>query len=114
MLLQTGLSTYRSRAAISNCVSTSANDACAIATCCKYSRVVALVCPSAIFDGTDTAARRIWFVSPYSSVLGNSGGAIYGFHNIHPALPHIQITKVLNLAHSIKPIAPASHLPPPP
>ncbi|MCO5295686.1 MAG: hypothetical protein M9921_02410 [Fimbriimonadaceae bacterium] len=28
--------------------------------------------PSAMFDGTDTAARRIWLVKPKTSVRGRS------------------------------------------
>jgi hypothetical protein len=37
---------------------------------CIYSWVVFLPYPSAIFDGTDTAALLIWEVKPYLSSFG--------------------------------------------
>ena len=38
----------------------------------QKSRVELRPCPSAMLDGTETAARRIWLVKAYISVLGKS------------------------------------------
>jgi hypothetical protein len=54
-----------------SCVSISANEPRAIATCRRNSRVEVRAFPSAMFDATDTAARRIWEVIPNISRLGN-------------------------------------------
>jgi hypothetical protein len=35
--------------------------------------------PSAMFDGTETAARRIWLLNPYLSDAGNSDVTSYVF-----------------------------------
>jgi hypothetical protein len=53
-----------------NCVCNSYNDPIAIERNLSYSRVRRRPYPSAMLDGTDTAARRICDVNPYISSLG--------------------------------------------
>src|SRR5579872_4906637 len=71
------IATYPDLLAIPIWVSTSASDACARETCCKYSRVEGRLWPSAMLDGIETAARQIWLVKPYNPALGNAGDDWY-------------------------------------
>ena len=53
-------------------VSTSARDPSAIWRNLENSTAPPRAAPSAMFDGTETAARRNWFVRPNRSSLGNA------------------------------------------